>query len=486
MLKELFIPDKKNGYYPYAIRKPALSFYTVLLILFNLFSGVLLPAANQEVAASSITPYALIELTNKERVGRGLNSLNTDSRLTEAAYDKAADMFKKDYWDHFGPNGETPWQFINGEGYVYVYAGENLAKGFSTAEGVHQAWMASPTHKANIVNSNYKDIGIAVAEGELQGQKTTLVVQMFGSESISTDSGTSEPSAAAQGSNQKVQDTNDKETPTTEEGEIKSISITAPAAGATVSNPLTSIEGQVDYSKQTTGSYKVKILNGDAEIAAIESSKTTWVYTPENDWEEGKHKITASVEQGRTIPQDSVTFSIDTTPPDFTADDLIVYLNPELDEWAVKLHPSETVSAQLVAGGEKFDLVSVSKAQYLEAAIPHDVLSNANKISLVLTDQVGNKRTENILGAFTSSEVTDTVEKVSSNSLLLSTFRSLSTKNQVNVLFGFFLTLLLGVQIYYYKRHGVLSDHGGYLVTVGFMVIIILVATINGSLGSIV
>jgi hypothetical protein len=124
-------------------------------------------------------------------------------------------MFEQ-HWDHFGPNGETPWQFIRAEGYNYVYAGENLAKGFQTAEGVHEAWMASPTHAANIMSGNYKDIGVAVVQGVLLGKQTTLVVQMFGN--LTTNVAGTATSGSIKSSSGTVVGN--------EHGEIKSIRIT--------------------------------------------------------------------------------------------------------------------------------------------------------------------------------------------------------------------------------------------------------------------
>jgi hypothetical protein len=91
-------------------------------------------------------------------------------------------MFSKDYWAHYAPDGSTtPWEFILGSGYVYKFAGENLAKDFNTSVAVVEAWMASPSHRANLVSGNYVNIGIAVVNGVLLGEETTLVVQMFAS-----------------------------------------------------------------------------------------------------------------------------------------------------------------------------------------------------------------------------------------------------------------------------------------------------------------
>jgi hypothetical protein len=89
-------------------------------------------------------------------------------------------MFKNNYWAHVAPDGTEPWDFILGENYDYIYAGENLAKNFSTSGDVVEAWYNSPSHKENLINKNYTEMGFAVVDGKLNGYETTLVVQMFG------------------------------------------------------------------------------------------------------------------------------------------------------------------------------------------------------------------------------------------------------------------------------------------------------------------
>lgn len=100
--------------------------------------------------------------------------------MSQAAAAKAKHMFLNNYWAHTAPDGTTPWDFINGAGYVYSVAGENLAKNFSNSQGVVGAWMNSSSHRENILRSQYADIGFAVVNGVLNGEETTLVVQMFG------------------------------------------------------------------------------------------------------------------------------------------------------------------------------------------------------------------------------------------------------------------------------------------------------------------
>lgn len=129
---------------------------------------------------SDLSIERIIADTNTERQKIGLQPVTYNSALSEAARAKAQNMFAEDYWAHFSPSGKDPWGFMKTAGYKFSYAGENLARNFSNPEDMMAAWMASPTHRENILNSKYQDIGLAVEEGILQGQKTTLVVQMFG------------------------------------------------------------------------------------------------------------------------------------------------------------------------------------------------------------------------------------------------------------------------------------------------------------------
>jgi hypothetical protein len=88
-------------------------------------------------------------------------------------------MFRRNYWSHYGPDGTTPWSFILDAGYRYEYAGENLAKNFLFSQGVIDGWMQSPSHRENILRPEYTDIGLAIVNGTLNGEETTLVVQTF-------------------------------------------------------------------------------------------------------------------------------------------------------------------------------------------------------------------------------------------------------------------------------------------------------------------
>jgi len=104
--------------------------------------------------ATDISIQALLKDTNDKRIENGLQPLTLNDQLNQAAAGKAADMFGNNYWAHISPSGKTPWDFILGANYQYVYAGENLAKDFQDSQGVVDAWMNSPSHKENLLNSN--------------------------------------------------------------------------------------------------------------------------------------------------------------------------------------------------------------------------------------------------------------------------------------------------------------------------------------------
>ena len=192
-----FIPHRDTHQKAHLLSWRALAIYIIFfVILQSVFSVVNLTKPGILGTSSSITKEKVIELTNIEREKLGLPKLSENPSLDSAATSKAYNMFEENYWAHFAPSGKTPWDFILGSGYKFSVAGENLAKNFSGSESVVSAWMASPTHKENIVNSKYKDIGIAVEDGVINGQQTTLVVQLFGTTSILA----SKPQQIAQGS----------------------------------------------------------------------------------------------------------------------------------------------------------------------------------------------------------------------------------------------------------------------------------------------
>jgi hypothetical protein len=133
------------------------------------------------VFASGITKENIINLVNQSRNENNVEALSENQKLDQAAENKLDDMIKNNYFAHTSPSGVTPWFWFEKNGYDYKYAGENLAMGFSTVEREHDAWMESPTHKRNILNPSYKEIGVAVGQGTIDNSLVTIAVQTFGS-----------------------------------------------------------------------------------------------------------------------------------------------------------------------------------------------------------------------------------------------------------------------------------------------------------------
>lgn len=134
--------------------------------------------------SSDVSIEQLLILTNQKRQENGLGILTLDERLNQAAANKGNDMLAKGYWAHISPDGTTPWVFIKGAGYGYTYAGENLARGYTTSPDVVNAWMASDSHRQNLLSGNYSNVGFAVVSGSLNGEDTVLVVQMLGTSNL--------------------------------------------------------------------------------------------------------------------------------------------------------------------------------------------------------------------------------------------------------------------------------------------------------------
>lgn len=180
-LRHFLIPHEGNNYHPHALRRPALRLMSVALIGAKLalvgFLFLLYPSPAQ---FASLSAGNIVSLTNESREANGLSPLSVDSKLTSAAQAKAADILARDYFAHTTPDGKRFYEWIQEAGYSYLLAGENLALDFSSAESVHTALLASTSHRENILNPKFENIGVAVQGGNFDGRETFVLVEMFG------------------------------------------------------------------------------------------------------------------------------------------------------------------------------------------------------------------------------------------------------------------------------------------------------------------
>ena len=226
------VPRRSNNYRPQILHSESLLVLVVITAgFFSLIQTVrFFPSLQNSILgfATNISVEEVVISTNQQREQLGLKPLTLNSQLSAAALAKAQDMFDNQYWAHTSPEGKQPWDFIKAANYKYKVAGENLARDFYHTSDMVQAWMNSPTHKDNIVNAQYEQIGVAVVNGRLEGFETTLVVQMFGAPAIAQST---------------VSDSSAINTQSEEAVELSSLPETKQAS---IHNPITAVAGDED------------------------------------------------------------------------------------------------------------------------------------------------------------------------------------------------------------------------------------------------
>lgn len=162
---------------------PYLPLMTILVLIMavlqpwqTMFSGKVLPYA------TDVSITELLRETNKQRESNDQKELKLNNQLSAAAQEKAKDMVSRDYWSHNTPEGDAPWVFITQSGYQYQKAGENLAYGFLTSDQVVTGWMNSATHRANVLDNAYREVGFGIADSKDfdENGPSTVVVAMYG------------------------------------------------------------------------------------------------------------------------------------------------------------------------------------------------------------------------------------------------------------------------------------------------------------------
>ena len=130
---------------------------------------------------SYLTRTGVIQWTNNQREKYGLSSLKENVILNATAEAKVKNMFQNQYFAHQSLSGLGVSDLANNFNYQFIAIGENLALGnFANDQALVQAWMDSPGHKENILNSRYQEIGVSVIKGSFEGKTTWLAVQHFG------------------------------------------------------------------------------------------------------------------------------------------------------------------------------------------------------------------------------------------------------------------------------------------------------------------
>lgn len=163
-------------YWPYLPMLVVVLSGFILNLTWNVGKSVLGYATNMQASS-------LLQETNIQRSQNSKGALSLNSQLSQAAQAKANDMAARNYWSHVTPDGAQPWVFIANAGYSYNAAGENLAYGFDSSGAAVAGWMNSPSHKANLLNGDYLEVGFGIANSAnfQETGEQTIVVAMYAS-----------------------------------------------------------------------------------------------------------------------------------------------------------------------------------------------------------------------------------------------------------------------------------------------------------------
>lgn len=304
ILKKYLIPCDINNHHPIFIRINHLLIFLILVFLLNVTNLYLLN--NNKSLATGISIEEIIEATNQKRIENGLTPLYRNHLLEKAAIEKLKDMLNKQYWSHYGPNGETPWSFILNAGYEYTYAGENLAKDFTNTKSLINAWMNSPTHRANILHEKYQEIGVGILSGQLHGKNTLLIAQIFGARNDFIPTTAQHNSNTATYSIESYQPT-----------------INKPLNNSYINNKFIDLQGESKLGNQVT------IFLNQNVIAEIPINGGIFNHRITNNITEGINVIEVQAKDiNRNIlsmKSQPINVKVDITPPTISSKDLTLY-----------------------------------------------------------------------------------------------------------------------------------------------------------------
>jgi hypothetical protein len=174
-LQRYFIPSENNQFRAKLLSTPFLLAFTAIVFIFNFGVGISLPASASD-GQDVISIQNLLDSHNAERAKNDLPSLELSPLLSLSAKNKAQAMLESDCWDHYCPEGKSPWDYFEESNYDYVFAGENLAEGFYSLDVLMNAWMNSSTHRDNILKSQYSQVGFGIVYGDFQRNPSNVIV----------------------------------------------------------------------------------------------------------------------------------------------------------------------------------------------------------------------------------------------------------------------------------------------------------------------
>lgn len=388
-IKVCAIPHPVNQYRPLALRHKPLAFVSAILVVIKLMTVGVIGLTPSYAELSTITANRILQLTNAERVQAGLSPLSANAALTKAAQDKAQNMLDEDYFAHISPTGVTPWFWMAKYDYDYTIAGENLAVDFTEAEDIVRAWLASPSHKANMLHREYTQTGIAVATGEFQGNTSTVVVHMFGKPA--------EASVAAEiietlPEQEPQQTAAPQETPAPSQTPVPPPADTTPPAAPRIAltEPTHVIRDTITLAAEGEKGSTLHLLlnNQDRSRYIIPLSGTIELHIPVGEYEDGELTIRAYSKDGtgnQSKLSEPIVVTKDSQGPVIAKERMQYILDPAFDSARVALVPPQ---------GEFYAFSTEQNGSTSKQSLTRYLTASAlTSMDIVLSDEHGNATT---------------------------------------------------------------------------------------------
>jgi len=304
IFKDFFIPTKDNHYKPRIFHtKTLIATGLILASLKFILASYLFFIYPYQARMNEFFNDQLLSLINKDRVSQNLGTLEFNDVLNISAMNKAKDLVQNNYFAHVSPDGRKPWDWINRDNYRYLLVGENLAMNFTTPESVHKALMLSPSHKKNILNGKYRDIGLAVLDGNIDGEDTTVLVELFSLKKEEQLRTASLASADIKISEDEVETNNIEQ---------KTILKTKTVSSFPLSSEIKPKVEATSPKEEKNNIEKVKNKNKEENEKKIKESQNKLILPPPPPAPPSLSKIASIVKEDSVTPQAKVLSSIST------------------------------------------------------------------------------------------------------------------------------------------------------------------------------
>lgn len=489
-MRRFLIPDANNNYTPLLLHRSALVIYVLVIFVFNILIGQM----NFATVYAAVDASTLYSLHNSNRAANGIGGLTVNSQLVTSATNKAQAMLASNCWDHYCPPGTSPWSFILNAGYEYIYAGENLGEGFTNSNTLMNAWMNSPSHRANVLNGNFTEIGIGFAHGSFQGNpNNTIVVVHFGSKQnsapnppakppteVKTNTG---PAPTAKPVATKVPQA--QPSPTT----VPNVVIDSPEEGSILNTAEPEISGQ----KPDQSNLEVYI--NEEKVGNVDNKGENFSFRP-GKLEDGAKKLKAIgfINNRQVTQSEEINFTIDTVPPEVDRENLEISYSDDNndDSITIRIKTNED-SAKLFTNISEEEFVK-NEENVWSLKVNRDQISEGMVVAITAQDLAGNQTileipASEILGYFDHDlylSREDNIIRTNISGPLLGGLFANGIRSRVNFVFIFFLLILFSLDFYFINKSGLTGIRKSKShLQISAIVILFMVMLVGGFTGSI-